>query len=136
MKLIKQNWVNILKWIKILSAEMEGKEEEELLDKFGTTGYFIESRLLKLLALRLNPLKEDWMNFEFDLLKFKQVFSPYGQRGCLFKTLDYLASQGSLHYRIINNGKRIEIYSRKFEKSASGYVNRFRKLAEEEENAP
>jgi len=107
---------------------MHSKEEDELLNKFGTTGYFIRDRLFKLLSLYLNPEKEFWMNFEFDLDYFKRQFVSYGQRGKLFKVLDHLRDQGELTYRIKN--KRIEVYNRTFEKRAEFYVNRFRALAE------
>lgn len=117
-----------MKWFRSYSKEMHSKEEDELLNKFGTTGYFIRDRLFKLLSLHLNPEKEFWMNFEFDLDYFKRQFVSYGQRGKLFKVLDHLRDQGELTYRIKN--KRIEVYNRTFEKRAEFYVNRFRALAE------
>jgi len=120
-----------LKWIKVLAADMNSKTEEELLEEFGTTGFFIKIRLLQFLALNLDPSKEFWFNFEFDLVKFKQVFGHYGWRGNLFKVLNYLKDQGELTYKIKN--KRIEIYSRTFEKSAQSYVDKAKRKAEKED---
>jgi len=122
-----------LKWFKVLTAEMDSKEEEELLNKFGTPGFFIKYRLYQFLASKLNPFKDDWMNFEFDLKKFKQVFEQYGHRGKLFDVLNLLKNQGEIHYRIIDNSKRIEIYSKKFERAAQEYVKRTLRRAEQDE---
>jgi len=102
-----------------------------LLKDFGTTGYFVRDRLFKLLSIYLNPEKKFWMNFEFDLDFFKKQFSPYGQRGKLFKILDFLKEQGELTYKI--KKKKIEICNRVFEKRAESYVKRSRAAAEKKD---
>jgi len=117
-----------LKWFRSYSGEMHSKEEDELLKKFGTTGYFVRDRLFKLLSLHLNPHKDLWMNFEFDLKFFKRHFTSIGWRQDLFKILDYLKDQGELTYKI--KSERIEIYNRIFEKRAESYIKRIKAKAE------
>jgi len=121
-----------MKWLKVLANKMYSKEEEELLDRFGSRGYFIDHRLQELMATRLDPDKKNWMEFDFDLLKFKQVFNPHARHVGLFNVLDLLKQQGDLKYFITQNGKRIVITSRKFELSAQEFVRRTRKLAGKE----
>ena len=108
-------------WFKSYSGDISDPKIDELLERFGSQGYFFREHLMKLLAANFNISSPGFCVFRqaFFFNNFIGKKKIKYKKTCI-ELLDFLSSKGELKYEL--NGDFIEIDSYEMEKRGDAYT--------------